>query len=359
MKILAFLFFLIWPLSAWSATEDFFESLNKLPAEERQRRLIEGAKKEGEVMLYSSSGLEEIRAITNLFAKKYPFINIRFMRKGGSQLFNVAVMEFRARKYVVDTYWAGVSTLGPIVKEERNMLARYLSPERKFIPAEFKDREGYWTATRVSVAIFAYHNKKVPPKMVPKNYPDLLDPFWKGKLAIDTNPGRFPALLVERTGWQKAEEYLKKLAQQDLKLHRGRSARVQIILAGEVLGSLDINADNIVEMQLQKAPLEYAIMDPTFLSLTGLSMANNAPHPHAATLLYDFIISKDGQKELSQENNVPVRDDVEVRARDLVARMKQARVEKKFVVQSPGTYDPAVEEKLDRMYIDTLVKKTR
>lgn len=359
MKILAFLFFLIWPLSAWSATEDFFESLNKLPAEERQRRLIEGAKKEGEVMLYSSSGLEEIRAITNLFAKKYPFINIRFMRKGGSQLFNVAVMEFRARKYVVDTYWAGVSTLGPIVKEERNMLARYLSPERKFIPAEFKDREGYWTATRVSVAIFAYHNKKVPPKMVPKNYPDLLDPFWKGKLAIDTNPGRFPALLVERMGWQKAEEYLKKLAQQDLKLHRGRSARVQIILAGEVLGSLDINADNIVEMQLQKAPLEYAIMDPTFLSLTGLSMAHNTPHPHAATLLYDFIISKDGQKELSQENNVPVRDDVEVRAKDLVARMKNARAEKKFVVQSPGTYDPAVEEKLDRMYIDTLVKKTR
>jgi iron(III) transport system substrate-binding protein len=359
MKILAFLFFLIWPLSAWSATEDFFESLNKLPAEERQRRLVEGAKKEREVMLYSSSGLEEIRAITNLFAKKYPFINIRFMRKGGSQLFNVAVMEFRARKYVVDTYWAGVSTLGPIVKEERNMLARYLSPERKFIPGEFKDKEGYWTATRVSVAIFAYHNKKVPPKMVPNNYPDLLDPFWKGKLAIDTNPGRFPALLVERMGWQKAEEYLKKLAQQDLKLHRGRSARVQIILAGEVLGSLDINADNIVEMQLQKAPLEYAIMDPTFLSLTGLSMAHNAPHPHAATLLYDFIISKDGQKELSQENNVPVRDDVEVRAKDLVARMKKARAEKKFVVQSPGTYDPTVEEKLDRMYIDTLVKKTR
>src|SRR5688572_14883040 len=130
MKIGAFLFFLIWPLSAWAATEDFFESLNKFPAEERQRRLVEGGRKEGEVMLYSSSGLEEIRAITNLFAKKYPFINIRFMRKGGSQLFNVAVMEFRARKYVVDTYWAGVSTLGPIVKEERNMLARYLSPER-------------------------------------------------------------------------------------------------------------------------------------------------------------------------------------------------------------------------------------
>ena len=360
MKTIALILSLIWPLTALAATpEDFFESLNKLPPQERERRLVEGAKKEGEVMLYSSSGIEEIRAITKLFAKTYPFINIRYMRKGGSELFNVAVMEYRARKYVVDDYWAGVSTLGPIVKEERKMLTRYLSPERKFVPVELKDKEGYWTATRVSVAIFAYHAKKVPPKMVPKNYADLLDPFWKGKMAIDTNPGRFPALLVERMGWQGAEDYLKKLAHQDLKIHRGRSARMQLILAGEILGSLDINADNIVEMQQQKAPLEYAIMDPTFLSLTSVSMAQSPPHPHAATLLYDLIISKKGQEELSQENNVPVRDDVQVRAKELVSRMKKARAENKFVVQSPGTYDPVVEQKLDRLYIDTLVKKAR
>ena len=359
MKIIALILSLIWPLTALAAAEDFFESLNKLPPKERERRLVEGAKKEGEVMLYSSSGLEEVRAITKLFGKKYPFINVKFMRKGGSQLFNVSLMEYRGRKYVVDTYWAGVSTLGPIVKEERNMLGRYLSPERKFIPVEFKDQEGYWTATRTSVAIFAYHGKKVPPQRVPKTYPDLLDPFWKGKMAIDTNPGRFPALLVERMGWQGAEDYLKKLAQQDLKIHRGRSARMQLILAGEILGSLDINADNIVEMQQQKAPLEYAIMDPTFLSLTSVAMAQSPPHPHAATLLYDLIISKKGQEELSQENNVPVRDDVQVRSKELVARMKKAKAEKKFVVQSPGTYDSVVEEKLDRLYIDTLVKKAR
>jgi iron(III) transport system substrate-binding protein len=360
MKIASLLlFFILWPVSAWPASEDFFQSLGKLSPQERERRLVEGAKKEGEVMLYSSSGLEEIRTITNAFGKKYPFIHVKFMRKGGSQLLNVAVMEYRARQYMVDTYWAGVSTLGPIVKQERGMLARYQSPERKFIPAEFKDQEGYWTATRTSVAIFAYHSKKVPPKMAPNTYADLLDPFWKGKLAIDTSPARFPALLVERMGWANAEEYMRKLAQQELKLHRGRSARVQIILAGEVLGSLDINADNIVELQFQNAPLEYALMDPTFLSLTALSMPRNPPHPHAATLFYDYIISKEGQKELSQENNVPVRDDVQVRAKDLVDRMKKARQENRFIVQSPGTYDPAVEEKLDRLYIETLVKKPR
>lgn len=359
VKTLLLIFFLLFPLSAWANVEEFFAELNRLPATERQQRLIEGAKKEGEVMLYSSSGIEEIRAITKLFGKKYPFLKARFMRKGGSQLFNVSFMEFKGQKPIVDVYWAGVSTLGPILKEQKNMLARYLSPERAPIAEEYKDRGGYWTATRISVAIFAYHAKKVMPEKVPKSYPDLLEPFWKGKLAVDTNPGRFPALLVDRVGWQGAEEYLKKLAQQDLKLHRGRSARMQMILAGEVLGSLDINADNIVEMQLQGAPLEYAIMDPTFLSLTSVSMPQKPPHPHAAALLYDFILSKEGQQELSQENNVPIREDVEIRARELARRMKEARAQKRFVIQSPETFDPAGEEKLDRLYIDTLVKKSR
>jgi iron(III) transport system substrate-binding protein len=359
MKALILAVTFLFSSSAWANVDEFLSPLSKLPPGERQKKLIEGAKKEGEVVLYSSSGIEEIRAITKAFAKKYPSVNIRFVRHGGSQLFNVAVMEFKARKYIADVYWAGVSTLGPIVKDEKPMLARYLSPERKAVADEYKDREGYWTTTRISVSIFAYHAKAVPADKVPKTFPDLLDPFWKGKLAVDTNPGRFPLLLVERTGWAAAEAYLKKLAQQDLKIHRGRSARMQLILAGEILGSLDINADNIVEMQLQGAPLEYAVMDPTLLSLTSIAMSQKSPHPHAAALFYDFILSKEGQEELSKENNVPIRDDVEAAAKELVRRLKEARAQKKLVVQSPGTYDPAAEEKLDRLYIDILVKKAK
>lgn len=347
------------PASASADMEKFLAELTRLSPPERQKKLVEGAKKEGEVMLYTSSGLEEVRAITKLFGKKYPFINTRFMRKGGSQLFNVSLLEFRGQKYLVDVYWAGFSTLGPILQEEKRMLVPYLSPERASIPEEYMDKEGYWTATRISVAIFAYHSGMVPADKVPKVFPDLLDPFWKGKLAIDTNPPRFPGMLVERMGWEAAESYMKKLAQQDPKLHRGRSARMQLILAGEVLGSLDINADNIVEMQAKGAPLEYAIMDPTLLSLTSVGMPSKSPHPHAAALLYDFILSKEGQQELARENNVPVREDVELKAKELGRRMKQARAQKLFTIQSPGTYDPAEEEKLDRLYIDIFVKKTK
>ena len=348
---------LLAPGPGWANMEQFFAEVNKLPAAEREKKLLDGAKQEGEVMLYSSSGLEEIRAITKVFSKKYPFINTRYNRKGGSSLFNVSQLEFKGGKNIVDVYWAGNSTLGPMVQGHKEMLSRYLSPERSAIPEEYRDKEGFWTATRISVAIFAYNSQRVPKDKVPKIYEDLLDTFWKGKLAVDTNPGRFTAILVERMGWEKAKDYHQKLAQQELKIHRGRSARMQLILAGEVLGSLDINADNIVEMQAQKAPLEYAMMDPTLLSLTSAAMPQQSPHPHAATLLYDFILSKEGQELLSKEKNVPVREGVELAAKTLGDRMKEARARNKFIIDSPGNFDPAAEEKFDRLYIETLVRK--
>jgi iron(III) transport system substrate-binding protein len=355
--LILLLILLLTPGLSRANMEQFFADLNKLSPAERQKKLVAGAKQEGELMLYSSSGLEEVRAVTKHFAGKYPFVNTRFMRKGGSQLFDVAQLEFKAQKRIVDVYWAGHSTLGPMLKENKLMLSRYISPERAAIPAEYKDKEGYWTATRTSVAIFAFHSQRVPKDKVPKVFTDLLDPFWKGTLAVDTNPGRFTAIVVERMGWDKGMEFHQKLGQQDLRVHRGRTARMQLILAGEILGSLDINADNIIEMQLQKAPLDYAMMDPTLLSLTSVAVPSQSPHPHVATLFYDFIISKEGQELLAREKNVPAREDVELADKTLGQRMKEARAQKKFVGDSPDTYEPAAEEKYDRLYIDTLIKK--
>jgi len=360
MWFLVFLLLAVLPVGAYAANmEEFIASLSKLSPAQRQQKLVEGAKKEGEVMMYSSSGLEEVRSMTQLFSKKYPFVKIQFLRKGGGQLFQVAQMEFQGQKYVNDVYWAGHSTIGPIYSTAKQMLARYNSPERSTLLDEYKDKEGYWTSSRVSVAIFAYQSKKVPANKVPKAYPDLLDPFWKGKLTVDTNPERTTLILVNRMGWEGAEAYLKKLAQQDVRLHRGRTAKLQLILGGEVMGATDINADNIVASQKEGAPLEYSIMDPSLLSLTSLALPSNAPHPHAAILLYDLMISKEGQEELAKEDNVPVRSDVPILAKGLGPRMKEVRAQKKFLIQSPATYDPAAEEKMDRLYISTLVKKEK
>ena len=255
-------------------------------------------------------------------------------------------------------YWAGYSTIGPMLKE-KSMLARYISPEAAAVAGEYKDKEGYWVATRISMAILAYHAKKVPAGKVPKNYYELLDPFWKGTISIDSSPARFTHLLAEKYGWEKMEGFHKKFAEQNPKIHRGRTARMQLILAGESLAGLDINADNIIGMQKEGAPLDFAVMDPTLLSLTSVALPQNPAHLHAAALFYDFIVSKEGQTELAAENNLPIRDDVEIKSKELARRYSEGRTQKKFIVQAPNMYDAAMEEKYDRLYIQTLLKKSK
>ena len=277
LNLLALLAIVLFPCMVWGATADLFLQLNKLPPVERQQRLIEGAKKEGEVMLYSSSGLEETHALVKAFEKKYPFIQTRYNRKGGSQLFTVAQMEFVGKKYLVDVYWAGYSTIGPMLKE-KSMLARYISPETAAVAAN-KDKEGYWVATRISMAILAYHAKKVPAGKVPKNYYELLDPFWKGTISIDSSPARFTHLLAEKYGWEKWKVFTKNSRSTIRKFTVAGPPECSSFWPGESLAGLDINADNIIGMQKEGAPLDFAVMDPTLLSLTSAALPQNPAHP--------------------------------------------------------------------------------
>lgn len=98
-------------------------------------------------------------------------------------------------------------------------------------------------------------------------------------------------------------------------------------------------------------------MDPTLLP--SVALPQNPAHPYAAMLFYDFIVSKEGQSELAAEDNLPIRDDVETKSKELGKRYAEGRAQKKFIVQSPGTYDAAMDEKYDRLYIQTLLKKSK
>ena len=352
--ILAFMIAL--PCAAWGGVQDIVPSLEGLTPEQRHERLVEGAKKEGRVMLYSSSGRSTIKAVTKGFGKKYPFLDVQFLKKGGSSLFKIILLEHQGGKALADVFWAGSTTVGPLLKQTK-ILTRYVSPERGAIPQAFKDKDGLWTGTRVSVPGFVYHTGKVPKDKVPKSYQDLLDPFWKGKLSADSNRGRATVALVEGMGWEGAEEFQRKLAAQDMKLQRGRTKRMQLVLAGESLGTFDVNADNVAAKVKKGAPLDYVLLEPMVLSATAVAMPGNSPHPHAALLLYDYILSAEGQKVLAGARNVPVRDDVATKDKELARRYAELRKSGKFVVQSPGNYDPETEDRYDRMYIKNVVRK--
>src|SRR5688572_14640090 len=144
--------------------------------------LVEGAKKEGRLVWYTSMAIDTSKPLLDAFEKQYPFIKADLVRAGEEQLMTRIMNETRAGKWGFDA----VSTSAISVLAERKITAPYLSPERDAFMSEFKDPQGHWLGVFVNNLIIAYNTKMVAPKDAPRNYSDLLDPKWKGQILMDS-----------------------------------------------------------------------------------------------------------------------------------------------------------------------------
>lgn len=304
--------------------DDALATVNKLPAAERQRRLVEGAQREKELMVYTVLTLTDFDYLQTAFNRKYPFIRVNRLRQGGGKLFDIVLNEHRASKHLADVFTAGETITYPLVKA--GVVGRYLSPQRQAFGPETKDREGYWTAYFAYRWVFGYNSTLIPREKLPKSYFDLLDPFWKGKLAIDTDPHSWMVGIIKAYGKEKAVDYFKALARQGLHLRKGRTLRAQLMAAGEFPASVEQEVSKLVQMKRQQAPLDYRYLENTPSTLTPVALARFTFHPHAAALYIDFLLSEEGQKLLAELAYVPARTGVGPKDSELAERDRQAKL---------------------------------
>lgn len=304
--------------------EDALATVNKLPAAERQQRLVEGAQREKELMVYTVLTLTDFDHLQTAFNRKYPFIRINRLRMGGGKLFDIILNEHRAGKHLADVFTAGETITYPLVKA--GVVGRYLSPQRQAFGPETKDREGYWTAYFAYRWVFGYNSTLISREKLPKSYFDLLDPFWKGKLAIDTDPHSWMVGIIKAYGKEKAVDYFKALARQGLHLRKGRTLRAQLMAAGEFPASVEQEVSKLVQMKRQQAPLDYRYLENTPSTLTPAALARFTSHPHAAALYIDFLLSEEGQKLLAELAYVPARTGVRPKDSELAERDRQAKL---------------------------------
>jgi iron(III) transport system substrate-binding protein len=172
---------------AWSASaEDLLAEINKLPIQERQRRLEEGAKKEGSLTVYSNQGFETIRAYSEGFGKKYPFVKIDSTRLQGNKGLERILLEHRIGKLEADVAGVDFDNITELLKG--GVLGRYDSPEKKYYAGQFWDKDGRWYVTDYTLVVIGYNSKLVKSAEAPKSYTDLLNPRWKNDISIDTEP---------------------------------------------------------------------------------------------------------------------------------------------------------------------------
>lgn len=304
--------------------EDVLAALTQLPAQERQQRLMEGAKKEKELMVYTVLTASDFDYLLRAFNRRYPFVHVKRLRMGGGKLFDIALNEHRAGRHLVDVFTAGESSTYPLIKA--GVGGRYLSPERQAFAPEYKDRDGYWIAYFAYRWVFGYNTGLVPPDRLPKTYFDLLEPYWRGKLALDTDPHSWMVGIIKAYGKEKAVDYFKALARQGLRLHKGRTLRAQLMAAGEFPASVEQEVSKMVQMKRQGAPLDYRYLENTPSSLTPVALARFAPHPHAAALYIDFVLSEEGQRLLAELAYVPARSGIYPKDAELAERERHAKL---------------------------------
>jgi iron(III) transport system substrate-binding protein len=286
-------------LHAQSKKPATLSQLGAYAGADREQILIAGARAEGKVVWYTSLAGSSYRELAQGFEKKYPGVKVDVYRAASNELMARITAEAKARQYLVDT----IETTLPLLKSlrEDGLLAVYTSPHLAKYPAHAKESAGkglyYWGINRESFIGVGYNPKLIPSSAVPKNFAGLLNPQLKGKMGLttsDTGVRMMGAILKF-----KGEEFARKLKAQDVSLHSvsGR-AMADMAIAGEVPLSPSIFRDHAMESKGKGAPIDWVAMEAVPTNAGATTIVYRAPHPHAAVLMADFILSPEGLKIL-------------------------------------------------------------
>jgi iron(III) transport system substrate-binding protein len=273
--------------------------------------LIAQAKKEGRVTWYTTVSIPESKQLIDLFEKQYPFIKVDLLRSGAGALVNRVVSEYAARNYAADVLQGTASRGGLTLLKKREILGRYESPEFKYLPADLRDKAGYWGSTFQNTFVLAYNKRNVKPDDIPKTYDDLLKPMWKGRQIInDTDNFEWFDGLLKAWGKDKGLVYFRRLAAQEQIFQRGARGRISLVAAGEAPLTIGYgpHAQSFVN---QGAPIEWVPLEPVVVIINTVSIAARSPHPAAAKLFIDFLLSRPAQLKLRELSRIPSRSDVE------------------------------------------------
>jgi iron(III) transport system substrate-binding protein len=276
---------------------------------DRQKVLEEGARREGTVVIYSGMIVNQLlRPLTEAFEKKYPFIKARYLRADGNQIVVKVLAETQANALVADL--AEGSGLTTTIGGTRIVLPFY-SPLFEELRKEDIAADRTWAATRFRYIGLGYNTTFIAKEAAPKDYDDLLDPKWKGKMAWNAASDASGALvtistLVAAWGEQKADAYLARLAKQDITpLSVSNRQVVDQVILGEYWIGIGISAHHPVISATRGAPSATVLLPPVPSLIDCIQVIKGVKHPHAAMLFVDFILSAQAQRMMQAAEYFP------------------------------------------------------
>ena len=303
---------------------------------DREKLLIDGAKKEGQVVFYTSNTWVA-GPVSQEFEKKYPFVKANVWRSDSKSLLKRLTEEVAAARYIADVVETSPEYMLIMLREK--MLQEHLSPELGAYgdDAKIKGKTGVYGYTNREIYIsLGFNSQLIPPAEAPKSVKDYLDTKWKGKMSIagTTTGVQWVGALLDGMG----REFLEKLSAQEINVQNISGAALSgLVASGEVPLSPTIFNSNVFTHKQKGAPVEWRPVDPVIAGVGTSGMVLNSPHPHAALLFLDYLHSKEGQQVAMKGGLSSPRTDIG----SLEQKFKKLYIESKY---TPEEFEKKIEE---------------
>lgn len=268
---------------------------------DRAERLVANAKREGSLNVYASMAERDLRRLTSEFERRYG-IKVNVWRSGKNRLLQRITTEARAGKLELDIVQN--PSLEMEILHREGLLQQVRSPHQNQLIPEAVARHREWAGPRVYIFVQAYNTEKVRADELPRTFKDLLDPRWKGRLGIEVKEQEWFFMVVRDMGGEPGLNFFRDLvAANGLSVRNGNSLLTNLVVAGEVPLALTLYSYLPEQQRRAGAPINWFALQPTIAYTDGFAVMKRAPHPNAAVLFYDFVLS-DGQALLEELGHV-------------------------------------------------------
>jgi iron(III) transport system substrate-binding protein len=261
-------------------------ALSAVVAAQAPASVAERAKREGALTLYTSLAPTESQPLAEAFEKKYG-VKVTLWRGLSEEVVQRTITEAKGRRYSVDV----IETNGP----EMEMISR-----EQLLAAP-------WSPDRLNLFVVGYNTAKVKRAEIPASYEGFTDPRWKGRIALEATDSEWMATLIKTTPDNKGMELMRKLAALQPSLRKGHVLLANLVAAGDVQVGLAMYNSNIETLKRKGAPIDYVPVQPVVARPQGIGVAKNAPHPIAARLFEEYVLSAEGQTLFESMGRTPAK----------------------------------------------------
>lgn len=269
---------------------------------DRDARLLERAKREGSVTVYTSLATKESTPLAQAFEKKYG-IKVELWRTTSDKVVQRAVAEGLARRNVVDVIETNGPEMEMIAREK--LLSEFFSPHLADLPPNAVAPSRLWVTDRLNFFVVAYNTNKFKRADIPAHYEGFLDPKWMGQIGLEATDAEWMATIIKQLGTDRGMKFFERLSAMRPDVRKSHIMLAELVGAGEVPVALTVYNSEVESLKRRGGPIDWVAVEPVVGRPQGIGLARDAQHPNAALLFADFVLSLEGQELFNSMGRAP------------------------------------------------------